>query len=86
LIVRSGSPWRRAFSTDRSCHEQGPARRQRGRSQGLRHKGIGSITGNEDRKVKGEVQITNGDNRKDLGDQKEKLEKGEVEPGNPSNL
>jgi uncharacterized protein YjbJ (UPF0337 family) len=54
--------------------------------KGYVNKGIGSMTGNEDRKVKGESQITNGDNRKDLGDQKDNMEKGKVDPGNPSNL
>ena len=54
--------------------------------KGYVNKGIGSMTGNEDCKVKGEVQITNGDNRKDLGDQKDNMEKRKVDPGNPSNL
>lgn len=54
--------------------------------KGYVNKGVGSLTGNEDQKVKGEVQITNGDNRKDLGDQQDDLDKGKVDPGNPSNL
>ncbi|ABE36090.1 hypothetical protein DR64_8264 [Paraburkholderia xenovorans LB400] len=54
--------------------------------KGYVNKGIGSITGNEDRKVKGEVQITNGDNRKDLGDQEDSIDRNAIDPGNPSNL
>lgn len=54
--------------------------------KGMINKGIGSITGNEDRKLKGEAQITEGENRKDLGDQRENTEKGKTDPGNPSNL
>jgi uncharacterized protein YjbJ (UPF0337 family) len=54
--------------------------------KGMINKGIGSITGNEDRKLKGEAQITEGGNRKDLGDQRENAEKGKTDPGNPSNL
>lgn len=46
---------------------------------------IGTITGNEDRKVQGDVQITNGANQKDYGDQKDNIEKGIDDPGNPSN-
>jgi len=54
--------------------------------KGMINKGIGSITGNEDRKLKGEAQITEGESRKDLGDQRENAEKGKTDPGNPSNL
>lgn len=54
--------------------------------KGYINKGTGTITGNEDRKVQGEAQITNGENHKDLGDQRDKLNKGEVDPGNPTNL
>ncbi|MFM0495070.1 CsbD family protein [Paraburkholderia caledonica] len=54
--------------------------------KGMINKGIGSITGNEDRKLKGEAQITEGENRTDLGDQRENAEKGKTDPGNPSNL
>lgn len=34
---------------------------------------IGKVTGDEDRKLKGEVEITNGANRKDYGDQKDNI-------------
>ncbi|CAH2897606.1 MAG: hypothetical protein PCALPYG88_3056 [uncultured Paraburkholderia sp.] len=54
--------------------------------KGMINKGIGSITGDEDRKLKGEAQITEGENRKDFGDQRENAEKGKTDPGNPSNL
>ncbi|CAL8480562.1 CsbD family protein [Caballeronia sp. S22] len=36
---------------------------------------IGTVTGNEDRKVKGDVELTNGGNRKDYGDQKANIER-----------
>jgi uncharacterized protein YjbJ (UPF0337 family) len=54
--------------------------------KGFVNKSIGFLIRNEDRKVKGEVQITNGENRKDLGDQKDNVDEGAVDPGNPSNL
>ncbi|WP_425518243.1 CsbD family protein [Paraburkholderia edwinii] len=54
--------------------------------KGYVNKGVGSITGNDDQKLKGEAQITEGDNRKDLGDQRENAEKGKPDPGNPTNL
>ena len=54
--------------------------------KGYVNKGIGSITGHEGRTAKGEAQITTGDNRKELGDQTDNIEKGKVDPGNPSNL
>jgi uncharacterized protein YjbJ (UPF0337 family) len=54
--------------------------------KGYVNKGVGSITGNDDRKLKGEAQITNGDNRKDLGNQTDNVDEGNVDPGNPSNL
>ena len=44
------------------------------------------MTGNDDKKAKGEAQITEGDNRKDLADQRENAEKGKTDPGNPTNL
>jgi uncharacterized protein YjbJ (UPF0337 family) len=46
---------------------------------------VGTVTGNEDQKVKGDVQITNGANQKDFGDQKDNVEKGADDPGNASN-
>ncbi|MDR5815154.1 MULTISPECIES: CsbD family protein [unclassified Caballeronia] len=46
---------------------------------------VGTVTGNEDRKVKGDVEITNGANRKDYGDQKKNIEKGVEDPGEPTN-
>lgn len=54
--------------------------------KGYVNKGVGSLTGDETRKLRGEAQITNGDNRKDLGDQRDNIEKNEVDPGNPTNL
>lgn len=46
---------------------------------------IGKVTGDEDRKLKGDVEITNGANRKDYGDQKDNIEKGVEDPGDPTN-
>ncbi|WP_244817753.1 CsbD family protein [Caballeronia sp. Lep1P3] len=46
---------------------------------------VGTVTGNEDRKLKGDVEITNGANRKDYGDQKDNIEKGVEDPGEPTN-
>jgi len=54
--------------------------------KGFINKGVGSITGNDAKKLKGEAQITEGENRKDLGDQLENAEKGKTDPGNPTNL
>jgi uncharacterized protein YjbJ (UPF0337 family) len=54
--------------------------------KGYVNKGVGSITGNDAKKLKGEAQITEGDNRKDAADQRENIEKGKTDPGNPSNL
>ncbi|SEJ17297.1 CsbD family protein [Paraburkholderia diazotrophica] len=54
--------------------------------KGYVNKGVGTITRNEAKKAKGEAQITEGDNRKDLGDQRENIEKGKTDPGNPTNL
>jgi uncharacterized protein YjbJ (UPF0337 family) len=46
---------------------------------------IGTVTRDEARKVKGDVEITNGASRKDYGDQKENMEKGVEDPGEPTN-
>jgi uncharacterized protein YjbJ (UPF0337 family) len=46
---------------------------------------IGSLTGNEDRKVKGDVEITNGASQKVYGDQKDNIDKGVEDPGEPTN-
>jgi uncharacterized protein YjbJ (UPF0337 family) len=54
--------------------------------KGFADKALGSLTGNDERKLKGEEQITEGDNEKDLADQSENIRKGKVDPGNPSNL
>jgi uncharacterized protein YjbJ (UPF0337 family) len=46
---------------------------------------IGKLTGNKDRELKGQVEITNGSNKKDLADFKDNVEKGADDPDNPSN-
>lgn len=46
---------------------------------------VGTLTGDENRKVQGDVQVTNGANQKDYGDQKDNVAKGADDPGNSSN-
>ena len=46
---------------------------------------IGKLTGNEDLELKGQVEITNGSNKKDLADFNDNVEKGVDDPDNPSN-
>jgi uncharacterized protein YjbJ (UPF0337 family) len=46
---------------------------------------VGKLTGNEDRVAEGEVQITNGSNKKDRTDWQDNVEKGADDPDNPSN-
>jgi len=46
---------------------------------------IGKLTGNKDLELKGQVEITNGSNKKDLADFKDNVEKGVDDPDNPSN-
>ena len=54
--------------------------------KGVVNLGIGKLTGNEDRALKGEVEITNGSNKKDKADFEDNVEKGAVDPDNPSNV
>lgn len=46
---------------------------------------VGKLTGNEDRVAEGEVQITNGSNKKDRTDWQDNVDKGADDPDNPSN-
>jgi len=46
---------------------------------------VGKLTGKEDLELKGQVEITNGSNKKDLADFKDNINKGAVDPDNPSN-
>jgi len=46
---------------------------------------IGTVTGDEERKLKGDVEVTNGASRKDYADQKDNIEKGVEDPGEPTN-
>jgi uncharacterized protein YjbJ (UPF0337 family) len=46
---------------------------------------VGTVMRDEDRKLKGDVEITNGANRKDYGDEKKNMEKGVEDPGEPTN-
>jgi hypothetical protein len=43
------------------------------------------LTGNKDRELKGQVEITNGSNEKDRADWQDNMKKGETDPDNPSN-
>jgi uncharacterized protein YjbJ (UPF0337 family) len=54
-------------------------------SKGWTDTAIGTLTRSEDRKLKGDVEITNGANRKDYGDQKDNIGKGVEDPGEPTN-
>jgi len=53
--------------------------------KGVANLAIGKITGNEDRELQGQVEITNGSNKKDLSDFKDNVDKGADDPDNPSN-
>ena len=46
---------------------------------------IGKLTGNQDRELKGQVEITNGSNKKDLADFKDNVRDSVDDPDNPSN-
>jgi uncharacterized protein YjbJ (UPF0337 family) len=54
--------------------------------KGVVNLGIGKITGNEERALKGEVEITNGSNKKDKADFEDNVEKDAVDPDNPLNV
>ncbi|WP_338119605.1 CsbD family protein [Paraburkholderia flava] len=54
--------------------------------KGVVDKAVGTVTRNDAKKAKGDAEITEGENRKDLGDQTRAAEKGKVDPGNPTNL
>jgi uncharacterized protein YjbJ (UPF0337 family) len=43
------------------------------------------LTGNKDRELKGQVEITNGSNQKDRADWLDNVKKGADDPDNPSN-
>jgi uncharacterized protein YjbJ (UPF0337 family) len=45
----------------------------------------GKLTGNKDRELKGQVEITNGSNQKDRADWQDNVKKGADDPDNPSN-
>jgi uncharacterized protein YjbJ (UPF0337 family) len=46
---------------------------------------VGKLTGNKDRELKGQVEITNGSNQKDRADWEDNVKKGADDPDNPSN-
>jgi uncharacterized protein YjbJ (UPF0337 family) len=46
---------------------------------------VGKLTGNKERELKGQVEITNGSNEKDRADWQDNMKKGETDPDNPSN-
>jgi uncharacterized protein YjbJ (UPF0337 family) len=45
----------------------------------------GKLTGNKDRELKGQVEITNGSNQKDRADWQDNMTKRADDPDNPSN-
>ncbi|KMZ11177.1 hypothetical protein BHUM_06223 [Candidatus Burkholderia humilis] len=53
--------------------------------KGVADKAIGTVTRNDDRKAKGDVEIINGENRQEYGKQKKAIEKGDKEPGETTN-
>lgn len=46
---------------------------------------VGKLTGNKDRELKGQVEITNGSNEKDRSDWQDNVRRGADDPDNPSN-
>jgi uncharacterized protein YjbJ (UPF0337 family) len=46
---------------------------------------VGKLTGNKDRELQGQVEITNGSNKKDQADWRDNVRKGADDPDNPSN-
>lgn len=46
---------------------------------------VGKLTGNKDRELKGQVEITNGSNEKDRSDWPDNVQRGADDPDNPSN-
>jgi uncharacterized protein YjbJ (UPF0337 family) len=54
--------------------------------KGVVNLGVGKITGNEERVLRGEVEITNGSNKKDRADFEDNVENDAVDPDNPSNV
>jgi uncharacterized protein YjbJ (UPF0337 family) len=53
--------------------------------KGFADKAIGTVTRNEDRTAKGDVEIINGENRQEYGKQKKAIDKGNDEPGETTN-
>jgi uncharacterized protein YjbJ (UPF0337 family) len=46
---------------------------------------VGKLTGNKDQELRGQVEITNGSNRKDRSDFDDNVKSGVDTPDNPSN-
>ena len=46
---------------------------------------MGKLTGNEDLELRGQVEITNGSNKRNVADFKDNVEKGADDPDNTSN-
>ena len=46
---------------------------------------VGKLTGNQDRELRGQVEITNGSNKKDRSDFDDNVKNGIDAPDNPSN-
>jgi uncharacterized protein YjbJ (UPF0337 family) len=53
--------------------------------KGFADKAIGTVTRDEDRKAKGDVEIINGESRQEYGKQKKAIDKGDNEPGETTN-
>jgi uncharacterized protein YjbJ (UPF0337 family) len=53
--------------------------------KGVADFGVGKLTDNKDRELRGQVGITNGSNKKDRTDWQNNVRKGANDPDNPSN-
>ena len=53
--------------------------------KGIANLAVGKLTGNKDRELQGQVEITNGSNKKDRSDWQDNVRKGADDPDNPSN-
>jgi uncharacterized protein YjbJ (UPF0337 family) len=52
--------------------------------KGIANVAVGKLTGNKDRELRGQVDITNGSNKKDRADWQDNVKKGADDPDNPS--
>jgi uncharacterized protein YjbJ (UPF0337 family) len=53
--------------------------------KGVAESAVGKLNGNKDREPQGQVEITNGSNKKDQADWQDNVRKGADNPDSPSN-